>query len=501
MTFEMNALSMSKEPPAPVDVDEPSEGPDAVAQRWRRCAERLRAELGEEVFASWFARLELKGVEGGVASLTVATRFLKSWIEAQYAERLLTQMRREFPKLYSLQIEVRSSSRSGPTDGARKPSAPARVEDVRVRPEARPSNDGVRKAPLGDAQADAVSGAPLDRRLSFDSFVAGRANKLAFDAAKQVAERAPSHMLDFNPLYVHSAVGLGKTHLLQAIAHRAQAAGRGVVYLTANHFMHGFVSALQSQSAVAFKERLRAIDVLIFDDAQFLKGKTIPDEFGHLLNEMIDSGRQVVVAADRPPNELGQLDQRMRSRLAGGLCVEMLDLDEPLRVKILESRVAAAKQRAPNFVVSQAVINFVARSIVSNGRDLEGAVNRLVAHSSFAGSLTVEIAEAAIRDLVGVRNDKRVRIEDIQKLVATHYQVTRADLLSARRNAIVVKPRQVAMYLSKHLTPRSYPEIGRRFGGRDHTTVLHAVRKIDGLCKSDPNLKDDIELLTRMLLD
>ena len=495
MTFESAARTMSKDPPEPP-------ASDPLAQKWRRCAERLRAELGEDVYVSWFARLELTGVDGGVARMTISTRFLKSWIDAHYAERLLTQLKREFPKVAALQIEVRATGRALPAaEAAGKPSPMSRVEEARPRYEARPPGEPARKPPPAGGAPEAALGAPLDRKLNFDSFVMGRANQLAFDAARRVAERAGVHALDFNPLYVHSSVGLGKTHLLQAIAHRATASGRVVVYLTANHFMHGFVAALQSQSAVAFKERMRSVDLLIFDDAQFLKGKAIPDEFGHLLNEMIDSGRQVVVAADRSPNELGQLDQRVRSRLAGGLCAEMMDLDETLRVKILESRIAAAKLRAPNFTVSQAVVNFVARSIVSNGRDLEGAVNRLVAHSSFAGSLTVEVAEAAIRDLIGVRNDKRVRIEDIQKLVATHYQVTRADLLSSRRTAIVVKPRQVAMYLAKHLTPRSYPEIGRRFGGRDHTTVLHAVRKIEGLRQADIGLKDEIELLTRMLLD
>ena len=499
MTQIANSSAMSQ-PPSDVAVSEPEGEKDAMlAQKWRRVAERLRAELGEDVFVSWFARLELKSAESGVASMSASTRFLKSWIEAHYGERLLAQLKREFPKLLSVRIDVRSSARVQPAaEEGRKTFAP-RVDEGRVRHDARPSADGAGKIPA--AANEAAAGAPLDRRLTFDTFMLGRANQMAFDAARRVGERAGVHTPEFNPLYVHSAVGLGKTHLLQAIAHRATALGRNVVYLTANHFMHGFVAALQSQSAVAFKERLRSIDLLIFDDAQFLKGKAIPEEFGHLLNEMIDSGRQVVVAADRPPGELGQLDQRMRSRLAGGLCAEILDLDEALRVKILESRIAAAKTRAPSFTVSSAVVHFVARSIVSNGRDLEGAVNRLVAHSSFQGALTVEVAEAAIRDLIGVRNDRRVRIEDIQKLVATHYQVTRADLLSSRRNANVVKPRQVAMFLAKSLTLRSYPEIGRRFGGRDHTTVLHAVRKIEGLCKSDTGLKEDVDLLTRMLLD
>jgi chromosomal replication initiator protein len=349
---------------------------------------------------------------------------------------------------------------------------------------------------------DALAGSPLDRRLTFSSFLVGRANQLAFSAAQRVSEGRPGEPPAYSPLYIHASVGLGKTHLLQAIAHAATAQGRSAVYLTAEKFMYGFVAALQSQTAIAFKEALRSIDLLIFDDAQFLQGRVIQAEFGHALNALVDAGRQVVVAADRPPGDLEALEERVRSRLAGGLCVEMLPLDEPLRIKMLEARIAVARAQNPHFEVSPQVLAFVAKSIVSNGRDLEGAVNRLVAHSQAGGHpMTVDAAEVAIRDLIRAREPKRVKIEDIQKLVASHYSVTRADILSSRRTATVVKPRQVAMYLSKSLTLRSLPEIGRRFGGRDHTTVLHAVRKIEGLCSADTALREELELLKRMLQD
>jgi chromosomal replication initiator protein len=228
----------------------------------------------------------------------------------------------------------------------------------------------------------------------------------------------------------------------------------------------------------------------------------IQAEFCHTINSLIDTGAQIVVAADRPPGDLEALDERVRSRLAGGLSVEIGALDEPLRLKILEARIAVAKTKNPHLEITPQVIQFVANAIASNGRDLEGAVNRLIAHSSAGGPpLTVELAELAVRDLIRTRDPKRVKIEDIQKLVASHYSVTRADILSSRRTATVVKPRQVAMYLSKALTLRSLPEIGRRFGGRDHTTVLHAVRKIEGLTSSNPSMKEEIELLKRMLQD
>ncbi|HEY1943592.1 MAG TPA: chromosomal replication initiator protein DnaA [Roseiarcus sp.] len=478
-----------------------------LAESWRRCSERLRAELGEDVFTSWFGRMAIESVENGRAHFSVPTRFLKSWIESHYNERILAAIEAEIGGVSSIAISVRSSTsapslQAQPTPKlvvAAKPLEAARPNAVRA-PSTTPVGAAIRSKSGNGVQEETVVGSPLDRRLCFASFLVGRSNQLAFSAAQRVAEVRSGEPPAYSPLYVHAAVGLGKTHLLQAIAHAAVAQGRRVVYLTAERFMYGFVAALQAQTAIAFKEALRSIDLLIFDDAQFLQGKTIQNEFGHALNALLDSGRQVVVAADRPPADLESLEERVRSRLAGGLCVEMGALDEALRVKILEARIAAARVQSPHFEVSPAVLAFVAKSITSNGRDLEGAVNRLLAHSiAGAPPLTVEAAETAIRDLIRAREPKRVKIEDIQKFVANHYSVTRADILSSRRTATVVKPRQVAMYLSKALTLRSLPEIGRRFGGRDHTTVLHAVRKIEGLTNSDATLREEIELLKRML--
>jgi chromosomal replication initiator protein len=482
----------------------------AIEESWKRCGQRLRAELGEDVFTSWFGSLTLESIVAGRALFSVSTRFLKSWIESHYRERILAALEAEIGGIVALEVSVRSAnsslaartSKSDPrlqspaTDadgGSASKSAPSSSEPAARRNPSKFESKGF---------WDTLAGSPLDRRLNFSNFLVGRANQLAFSAAQRASEGRPGQPPAVSPLYVHASVGLGKTHLLQAIAHAATAQGRSVVYLTAEKFMYGFVAALQAQTAIAFKEALRAIDLLIFDDAQFLQGKVIQAEFGHALNALVDAGRQVVVAADRPPGDLEALEERVRSRLAGGLCVEMHPLDEPLRVKILEARIAAARVQNPQFEVSPAVLAFVARSIVSNGRDLEGAVNRLVAHSSVGGQpLTVDAAEVAIRDLIRAREPKRVKIEDIQKLVASHYSVTRADILSSRRTAIVVKPRQVAMYLAKALTLRSLPEIGRRFGGRDHTTVLHAVRKIEGLCSADSALREELELLKRMLQD
>ena len=471
-----------------------------LAVHWANACRRLRAELGEAIFSSWFARLELEGVSEGTAFLSVPTTFLKAWIQSHYTDKLLATLVAERPDVKRLRIALRSTGRVRP---------PAAAPDASLEGRARKAT-AINLPEMGEASAardlptgiDQLTGSPLDRRLTFDNFLTGKSNQLAHGAACQVASTLPGAPLLYNPLYVHAAVGLGKTHLLQAVAHAVQKSGRLVIYLTAERFMYGFVASLKAQTANVFKERLRAIDLLVIDDVQFLQGKTIQQEFCHTLNALIDDGRQVVVAADHPPTELETLDERVRSRLAGGLCVGMEPLDEALRIKFLQNRIATIRVNQPAFDLSPAVVAYVARAVCSNGRDLDGAMNRLMAHATLNNAPhTIETAEMAIRDLVRTREPKRVKIEDIQKLVATHYKVSRADLLSSRRTATVVLPRQIAMYLSKSLTLRSLPEIGRRFGGRDHTTVLHAVRKIETLSGREATLAEELELLKRMLQD
>jgi len=465
--------------------------PPAIDEIWARAAERLRVWLGESVFNSWFGSLKLEEFSAGRARLSVSTRFLKSWIEGHYQEKLMAALQPELEGLASVEIYARTMQGGG--------AAEARPEPVREVAEAAPASALAPKRRFEAAPGKSLLGSPLDRRLTFATFVGGRANQLALSLARKVSDGPDATM---TPLYLHAAVGLGKTHLLQAIAHAALARRQSVVYLTAETFMYGFVNALRSQSAIAFKEQLRSIDLLIFDDAQFLQGRVIQTEFGHVLNSLIDAGRQVVIAADRPPSELDAVDERVRSRLAGGICAEIQGFDESLRLKILEARLAQARLSHPGFDVPPEVLTFIAGAVVSNGRDLEGAINRLVAHSQLGGqAMSVAAAETAIRDLIRPREPKRVKIEDIQKRVASHYNVSRADLLSSRRTAAVVMPRQIAMFLAKNLTLRSLPEIGRRFGGRDHTTVLHAVRKIDGLCNTNVGVRDEVELLKRMLLE
>ncbi|MCX5494977.1 chromosomal replication initiator protein DnaA [Kaistia dalseonensis] len=470
----------------------------ADAALWERVKRRLRTELGEDVFSSWFARVEFEDSDGVTVNLSVPTRFLKSWIQSHYLEKLVSLWTSEMESIRRVELIVR---------GAVRARAPVKVEKpvlVEEAPQIAPTLLPTASAPIqavARTEADGA-GSPVDPRFTFETFCEGTANRVAYAAARAVAETPAGRPTPYNPLYIHAGVGRGKTHLLHAVAQAARQAdpSRKVVYLTAEHFMFRFVAALKNQSAIAFKEGLREIDLLLIDDLQFLQGKSVQQEFCHMLNALIDGARQVVVAADRPAADLETLDERVRSRLRGGVAFEIGAPDLDLRRQILKSRYVAAQVQNNGVDVPDTVIEYVAQSVVSNGRDLEGALNRLVAQWQFTNQpVTMASAEITLRDLVGAREPRRVKIEDIQKIVAIHYNVSKADLLSSRRTRTIVRPRQIAMYLSKTLTPRSLPEIGRRFGGRDHTTVLHAVRKVEELMQGDKHLAEEVELLKRMI--
>ncbi len=326
---------------------------------------------------------------------------------------------------------------------------------------------------------------------------------MAYAAARSVAEGDGSSVR-FNPLFIHANVGLGKTHLLQAIAWEARQRdpSKKVRYLTADYFMWVFAKALHNQTALSLKETLRDIDLLLIDDMQFLQGKAIQAEFCHLLNELIDSARQVVVAADRPPAELESLNERVRSRLKGGVALDIEAPDYELRKSILNMRYEEARRDQPNLDIPEDIRHYVARQVNTSCRDIDGAFNQLLLqHKYNDGPEGYEELDKMLRHLIRSGDPKRVRIEDIQKVVARQFNVARNDLLSNRRTRQIVRPRQIAMYLSKTMTPRSLPEIGRRFGGRDHTTVLHAVRKVEELISKDHKMAQEVELLKRLILD
>ena len=479
-----------------------SDSSEAQRELWTRVRARIKTAVGVDVFTSWFASLELEEIVDDVVHLSAPTRFLCSWVQSNYAERLLEAFRQDIAETDRIQVTLRVNGQARPrfTPAAAEPMAsdapnpPAAPTQAPLASMARFPRD------TAAAKGDALSGSAIDARMTFDSFVPGAANEMAFGVAKQIANAAANNTVTFNPVYIHSTVGLGKSHLLNAIAHAVQQADstKNIVYLTADHFMYHFITAVQRQSALGFKEWLRRVDLLLIDDMQFLQGKSAT-EFGHTLGTLLTGAKQVVVAGDAPPRDLEMLDERVRSRLSGGLVVPISGFDLELRRSIVQRRADQATARYGMHFPAP-VLDYIARAVISHGRDLDGAVNRLVAANQLTGELiTVPLAEKTLGDLIRSREARRVRIEDILKMVSRHYKVPRNELLSARRSRDVVRPRQIAMFLAKALTSRSLPEIGRRFGGRDHTTVLHSVRKVEQMIKDDLELAQEIELLKRML--
>lgn len=477
---------------------------------FERVGAQLKARLGTEVFSSWFARMKLAERSKGVVRLSVPTAFLRSWINGHYIDLLGELWRQEYPDVLKVEIVVRTTTKQGrpaadndQTPIARKAAKPtaATMSPTAVMA-VRGERSGQHKSAAQESeQRQSVLGSPLDQRYTFQSFIEGPSNRVAFAAARAVAERSANAR--FNPLFLHATVGLGKTHLLQAIAAEAlrQFPQSRVVYLTAEYFMWRFATAIRDNNALTLKEQLRDIDLLIIDDMQFLQGKSIQNEFCHLINMLLDSAKQVVVAADRPPSELESLEPRVRSRLNGGVALEMSAPDYTMRLSMLKLRLERAQADDASLSISDEMLAHVARTVVGSGRELEGAFNQLLFRQTFEPQLTIDRVDEILGHIYRSGEPKRVRIEDIQRIVARHYNVSKTELLSNRRTRTIVKPRQIAMYLSKVMTPRSLPEIGRRFGGRDHTTVLHAVRKIEDQSGNDNTLAQELELLRRLISD
>ncbi|WP_309083481.1 chromosomal replication initiator protein DnaA [Chelativorans sp.] len=490
---------------SPGDHGEQAETSDQAAAVFERVRAQLKARLGTEVYSSWFGRMKLAETSKGVVRISVPTAFLRAWINGHYLDLITEIWKAEDRSVLKVEIVVRTATRALPTKAEIKPGP---VRKAGAQPQTALATgviNGARIATLPTAKLEqaprpSMFGSPLDSRYTFESFIEGASNRVACAAARTVAESAAS-AVRFNPLFLHASVGLGKTHLLQAIA-AASLARRPqsrVVYLTAEYFMWRFATAIRDNNALTLKEQLRDIDLLIIDDMQFLQGKSIQNEFCHLLNMLLDSARQVVVAADRPASELESLEPRVKSRLNGGVSLEIMSPDYELRLAILKQRLAATRAEDPSLNIPQEVLEHVAQVVTGSGRELEGAFNQLVFRHSFEPQITLDRIDEILGPVCRTGEPRRVRIEDIQRIVARHYNVSKTELLSNRRTRSIVKPRQVAMYLAKVLTPRSLPEIGRRFGGRDHTTVLHAVRKIEGMSGDDKQLAQELELLKRLI--
>ncbi|CAM9880077.1 unnamed protein product [Discosporangium mesarthrocarpum] len=465
--------------------------PDAaISEQWTRVRAMLRADVGDAAFNSWLKPLTLSEVLGNRLRIAVPTRFMRDWVESNYAELLTKLWQDENDAITTVEIIVEPTANTVQTAGAPPRPEPKEMPEIEVRPE--DGANGMARESLINATRSLT--ATLDQRFEFDNFVVGRTNELAHAAARRVAE---AEKVPFNPLFLYGGVGLGKTHLMHAIAwHISQRQpDRIVLYMSAEKFMYQFVRALRFKTIMDFKEQFRSVDVLMIDDIQFIAGKdSTQEEFFHTFNALVDANRQIVVSADKSPSDLDGMEDRLKSRLGCGLVADIHPTDYELRLGILQSKAEQLGVEMP-----PKVLEFLAHKIVSNVRELEGALNRIVAHATLVGRpVTLETTQEVLHDLLRA-NDRRVTIEEIQKRVAEHFNIRLADMHSARRARAVARPRQVAMYLAKQLTSRSLPEIGRKFGGRDHTTVMHAVRKVDELRASDSAFSEDVELLRRML--
>jgi chromosomal replication initiator protein len=460
----------------------PGKDVSGASANWERIQDHLRDEFGDAVFKSWLRPLTLGQAKGGEIVLFVPTRFMRDWVDRHYMDRIRKHWSQADPVVKSVQIRVHRG----------KPPASAVISQTPAGKTPAGEGAGAADQPAAEGQAD-IS-APLDPRLTFENFVVGKSNELAYAAARRVAEATT---VPFNPLFLYGGVGLGKTHLMHAITWhiRARDPSRRVIYLSAEKFMYQFIRALRYRNTMAFKDQFRSVDVLMIDDVQFIAGReTTQEEFFHTFNALVDQNRQIVISADKSPSDLEGMKERMRSRLGWGLVADIHQTDYELRLSILQAK---AEQLATS--VPLKVLEFLAHKIISNVRELEGALNRVVAHSTLVGrDITLEATQEVLHDLLRA-NNRRVTIEEIQKRVAEHFNIRMADMHSARRARAVARPRQVAMYLAKQLTSRSLPEIGRRFGGRDHTTVMHAVRKVEELRSGDNEFSEDIELLRRMI--
>jgi chromosomal replication initiator protein len=448
-----------------------------LKDQWDLISKRLLKTVGQNNHTTWIAPLKAGDVSDEIATVYVPTTFSGNYISQNFSDLILHEINNAGVIASRLNFALSNAKHSGSV-------APA--------PVARPAV----KKPTG---AEVLHTAPLDARFSFDTFVVGKPNELAHAAARRVAEGGP---VTFNPLFLYGGVGLGKTHLMHAIAQelRLRQPELNVLYLSAEQFMYRFVQALRDRKMMDFKEIFRSVDVLMVDDVQFIAGKdSTQEEFFHTFNALVDQNKQIIISADRSPGEIKDLEERVKSRLQCGLVVDLHPTDYELRLGILQTKVEVQRATYPGLEVEAGVLEFMAHRITSNVRVLEGALTRLFAFASLVGrEINMELTQDCLADVLR-ESERKITVEEIQRKVSDHYNIRLSDMIGPKRLRSYARPRQVAMYLCKQMTTRSLPEIGRRFGGRDHTTVMHGVRRIEELKQSDGQIAEDVELLSRAL--
>ena len=443
-----------------------------VSISWSKITSELKKSLDKDTFQNWIKPINFETQLDTSLTLSVPTRFLRDWIIKNYASVIKRAYQDQGITVDKLSIIVKENN------NRIIPGTEVVYQDI--------DNDE-------DTYYDDIS-APLDPQFTFDNFIVGKPNELAYAAAQRVAQ---SEVVSFNPLFLYGGVGLGKTHLMHAVAWNIKKRNpkKNVVYLTAEKFMYQFIKALRFKNIMSFKEQFRSVDVLMIDDVQFIIGKdNTQEEFFHTFNTLVDKKRQIIISADKSPADLEGLEDRLKSRLGWGLVADIHPLTYELRLGILQ-----AKAEQKSMKLTSEVLEFLADKITNNVREMEGALNRLAVHASLQDSeVSVDLVKDVLKDLLRT-NSRKITIDEIQKKVVEHYNIKLSDMHSPRRSRSVARPRQVAMYLAKSITTRSLPEIGRKFGGRDHTTVIHAIKTIEEIMVNDPSLAEDIELLTRIL--
>ncbi len=443
---------------------------------WQQVCSDLNKHYGDALYKSWFSKINFLEAATNTVLLSTPTNFIRDWVESRYARAILQSWQSYDKGIKSIEIvtkELSEQNQNIPEYLAKVPSIKEGMDN---------NSEGIFSA--------------LDLRFTFENFVVGGPNELAYAASRAVSE-SEGAVAESNPLFLYGGVGLGKTHLMHAIAWyiKHNNPTRKVIYMSAEKFMYQFIKALRNKDVMSFKEEFRSVDVLMIDDIQFISGKdSTQEEFFHTFNALIDNNRQMVISCDRSPSDLDNIEDRIKSRLGWGLVADVHSTTYELRLGILES-----KLEQMNIHIPKNVVEFLAAKITSNVRELEGALNKVIAHSTLVGrEITLENTQNILRDLLR-SNEKIITIEDIQRKVADRYNIKFSDMSSPRRIRSIARPRQVAMYLSKTLTPKSLTDIGKKFGKKDHTTIMHAIKKVEELCEIDTEFREELSLLMKIL--
>ncbi|MBF9035228.1 chromosomal replication initiator protein DnaA [Rhodobacterales bacterium HKCCE2091] len=457
-----------------------------TSDTWGQVRGELLKSIGKNNFSAWIEPITFDALENRTARFFVPTNFIGSWVSQNFGDLILRHLVSAGVGVDRIEFKV-------------DPAAASRADNRNSEPASARADTTAAAAAAPVVEARPARTAALNPAYKFDSFVVGKPNELAHAAARRVAE---GEQVSFNPLFLYGGVGLGKTHLMHAIAWElsTRRPDMDILYLSAEQFMYRFVRALREQDTIGFKEMFRSVDVLMVDDVQFIAGKnSTQEEFFHTFNALVEMGKQIVISGDRAPVDMEDLDNRIASRLQCGLVVDLHPTDYELRLGILQQKVDLQRLRTPDLTIAPGVLEFIAHKLSTNVRVLEGAMTRLFAFADLIGSpITMDLTQECLSDILRA-TDRKVTIDEIMKKTCEHYNIRQSDMIGPSRARNIARPRQMAMYLCKKLTTRSLPEIGRKFGKRDHTTILHGVRRIEELMATDSQIAEDAELLRRML--